>query len=214
MLNEEAYQYIKQNKQQFLEFYLNGKVVEPKIAIFTAGTSGAGKTEYAIKRREIEPYLVHIDTDDIRNFFEPIGYNGNNATTFQKASSKGVDILYKEAINRGYSVILDTNFSNINIAKVNIQKALKHRYIVKIVYILQDLDKCFEFAKKREVITKRVVPKEVIKSSFIKSFETVLQIKEIFQESISLTLIDRINRQTLEDIDGREFFEIVSKELR
>jgi len=212
-LSKEAYIYIKENKQKFLKNYLKGSVVKPKIVVFTAGASGAGKTEYAIKRKEIEPYLIHIDTDEIRDFFKPIGYNGANASLFQKASSKGVDILYKDAINRGYSVILDTNFSNFNIANINIQKALKHRYIVKIIYILQDLNKCYEFAKAREGVTKRAVPKEVVKKSFVKSFETVLQIKEIYQDRVNLTLIDRINKNTIEDIANREFFKVVSKEL-
>jgi len=98
------------------------------------------------------------------------------------------------------------------IYKINIQKALKHRYIIEIVYILQELEKCYEFAKAREKITNRVVHKEIIKSRFINSFDTVLKIKEIFPQ-INLVLIDRIHKKTFEDIDSKRFFEIVSKEI-
>ena len=207
--------YLKENKKSFIETYLKyGKIGNPKIAIFTAGSSGAGKTEYAISRKEKEVNLIHIDTDEIRNFFIPIGYNGKNSNMFQQASSKGVDILFKEAINRGFSVILDTNFSNFNIAKINLTKALKHQYIIEIVYILQDLDKCYEFAKIRESVTKRAVPKELIEKSFIRSTKTVIQAKESFKNSIILNVIDRINNRFYKDISAHEFFEIIPTNLK
>ena len=206
--------FLKENKEKLFETYFKkAKAVEPKIVIFTAGASGAGKTEYSKSRIKKEPYLLHLDTDEIREFFKPIGYNGTNASEYQKAASKGMDFLYKKAINKGFSVILDSNFSAFNIAQINIQKALKHKYIVEIVYILQDLDKCYEFAKAREKVTKRVVPKEVIENSLRNSFDTVLKIKEIFRNEVNLILIDRINKRTIENIETKDFFEIVSKEI-
>ena len=206
--------FLKENKEKLFETYFKkAKAVEPKIVIFTAGASGAGKTEYSKSRIKKEPYLLHLDTDEIREFFRPIGYNGTNASEYQKAASKGMDFLYKKAINKGFSVILDSNFSAFNIAQINIQKALKHKYIVEIVYILQDLDKCYEFAKAREKVTKRVVPKEVIENSLRNSFDTVLKIKEIFRNEVNLILIDRINKRTIENIETKDFFEIVSKEI-
>jgi len=199
--------FLKENKEKLFETYVKkAKAVEHKIVIFTAGASGAGKTEYSKSRIKKEPYLLHLDTDEIREFFKPIGYNGTNASEYQKAASKGMDFLYKKAINKGFSVILDSNFSAFNIAQINIQKALKHKYIVEIVYILQDLDKCYEFAKAREKVTKRVVPKEVIENSLRNSFDTVLKIKEIFKDKINLVLIDRINKKTIENIETKDFF--------
>ena len=206
--------FLKENKDKLFKTYFNNiQVVEPKIVIFTAGASGAGKTEYSKSRIKKEPYLLHLDTDEIREFFRPIGYNGSNSNEYQQAASKGMDILYKKAIDKGFSVILDSNFASFNIAKINIEKALKHKYIIEIVYILQNLEKCYEFAKAREKVTNRVVPKDVIKKSFINSFDTVLKIKEIFRNEVNLILIDRINKRTIENIEAKEFFEIVSKEI-
>ena len=71
---------------------------------------------------------------------------------------------------------------------------------------MQDLDKCFEFAKAREKITKRVVPKEVIENSFKDSISTTLQIKEIFSNSVILNLIDRVDNKLYEDISANEFY--------
>ena len=71
----------------------------------------------------------------------------------------------------------------------------------------------FEFAKKRESITKRKVPLEVVKSSFKNSFDTTLFIKSIFKETIILNLIDRENDIILEDIDENQFFDFLKEEI-
>ena len=178
-----------------------------------AGASGAGKTEYCKSRISNDSSLLHLDTDEIRDFFAPIGYNGTNASEFQQVASKSIDLLFKEAISRELNVILDTNFSKINLANINIQKALKHQYIVEIVYILQKIEQCLEFAKAREITTKRVVPKDIIVKSLRNSFDTVLQVKEIFGDRINLILIDRIEDKIYEDIDTYLFFEKARKEI-
>ena len=211
---EKALKYLKENKQKLFNLYFDDKFIHnPKIAIFTAGASGAGKTEYAISRIEKEDFLLHIDTDKIREFFTPIGYNGKNADEFQRISSKAVDLLYKESINRGYSIILDTNFANINIATININKALKNGYLIEIVYIYQEIDKCIDFAKKRENITKRKVPKDKIIYTFKNSMITTLSIKELFKDNILLTFIDRKNNYVYDNISSDNFFELVKKDL-
>ena len=69
-IEEKALEYLKKNKKEFLNNYLDGfKTQNIKTAIFTAGASGAGKTEYAISRKEKEPFLLHMDIDEIRKFF-------------------------------------------------------------------------------------------------------------------------------------------------
>jgi len=211
---EKALKYLKENKQKLFNLYFDDKFIHnPKIAIFTAGASGAGKTEYAISRIEKEDFLLHIDTDKIREFFAPIGYNGQNADEFQRVASKAVDFLYKESINRGYSIILDTNFANINIATININKALKNNYLIEVVYIYQEIEKCIDFAKKRENITKRKVPKDKIIYTFTNSMITTLKIKQLFKDDILLNLIDRKNNRIREDIKDYEFLKFIQKEL-
>ena len=138
---------------------------------------------------------------------------GQNANEFQRVASRAVDFLYKESINRGYSIILNTNFANINIATININKALKNNYLIEIVYIYQEIDKYIDFAKKRENITKRKVPKDKIIYTFKNSMITTLKIKQLFQDDILLNLIDRKNNQVIEDIKDYEFLKFIQKEL-
>ena len=213
-IEEKALNYLKENKKDFLDKYLDGyKVQDIKTAIFTAGASGAGKTEYAISRKEKESFLLHMDIDDIRDFFTPIGYNGTNSSDYQRPASKGVNWLFDRASKKGYSFILDSNFAEVTIAQSNIQRLLDKEYIVEINYIFRDIEKSFEFAKKRESITKRKVPLEVVKRSFKNSFDTTLLIKSIFNDAIILNFIDRENDIIHEDIDANQFFDLLKKEI-
>ena len=213
-IEEQALEYLKKNKNDFLNKYLNGfEKQDIKIAIFTAGASGAGKTEYAISRKEKEPFLLHMDIDEVRNFFSSVGYNGTNSSDYQRPSSKGVNWIFDRATKKGYSFILDSNFAESSIAQSNIQRLLDKEYVIEINYIFRNIEKSFEFAKKRESITKRKVPLEVVKSSFKNSFDTTLFIKSIFKETIILNLIDRENDIIHEDIDENQFFDFLKEEI-
>ena len=213
-IEEKALEYLKKNKKEFLNNYLDGfKTQNIKTAIFTAGASGAGKTEYAISRKEKEPFLLHMDIDEVRNFFSSVGYNGTNSSDYQRPSSKGVNWIFDRATKKGYSFILDSNFAESSIAQSNIQRLLDKEYVIEINYIFRNIEKSFEFAKKRELITKRKVPLEVVKSSFKNSFDTTLFIKSIFKETIILNLIDRENDIIHEDIDENQFFDFLKEEI-
>jgi hypothetical protein len=215
-IEEKAIKYLKENKQQFLERYLSG--IEPpkeehKTAIFTAGASGAGKTEYAIDRKIKEPFLLHIDIDSVREFFTPVGYDGSNASEYQKPSSKGVNWLFDRAAKKGYSFIMDSNFAEVTIAQSNIQRLLDKEYLIEINYIFRELSESYEFEKKREDKTKRKLPMSVVESTFKNSFDKTLFIKQLFAESIILNLVDRKNDKIHEDIDADKFFELLRKEI-
>jgi UDP-N-acetylglucosamine kinase len=213
-IEKKALEYLKENKKEFFNNYLNGfKTQNIKTAIFTAGASGAGKTEYAISRKEKEPFLLHMDIDEVRNFFSSVGYNGTNSSDYQRPSSKGVNWIFDRATKKGYSFILDSNFAESSIAQSNIQRLLDKEYVIEINYIFRNIEKSFEFAKKRESITKRKVPLEVVKSSFKNSFDTTLFIKSIFKETIILNLIDRENDIIHEDIDENQFFDFLKEEI-
>ncbi len=215
-IEQNALAYLKENKEQFFKEYFSKIEMQeeiPKNAIFTAGASGAGKTEYAIDRKRKEPFLLHIDIDSVRDFFEPMGYNGSNADEYQKPSSKGVNWLFDRATKKGYSLIMDSNFAEITIAQNNIERLLSKGYVVEINYIFRDLQESFEFAMKRESITKRKVPMEIVLRSFKNSFDTTLLIKKTHGRNIILNLIDRQNDTIYLDIDENNFFELLSKEI-
>ncbi len=215
-LEKIATEYLNQNKQKFLNDYTNTiKVTDEKIAIFTAGMSGVGKTELGIFFKENNPDILHIDTDNIREFFKPVGYDGQNSDVFQKVASRGFNELFNYALKQSYSIILDSNFSNITLAIQNIERLLKRGYNIHIYYLYNYPKVCFEYATRREVVTHRKVPKEVFVKSNINSYETILEIKSIFKNSINLHFIDKRDDSFYENIDDNfiqnkigEYFEI------
>ena len=201
-IKQKAIEYLNKNKQVFLEEYTKDIFpIEEKIAIFTAGMSGAGKTEFAIYLKENNPKILHIDTDEIRNFFEPVGYDGQNSDDFQKVASRGFNELFNYAIKNSYSMILDSNFSRVFQANQNIERLLKKGYNISIYYIYNDPKVCFEYATRREIVTHRKVPKDVFVKSNENSYRTVLEIKDIFKEKLTLNLIDKRDDNFYDDVD-------------
>ena len=177
-IEKEAIKYLKENRELLYNTYLNNfSSIDEKVVYFTAGPSGAGKTEFIQKFLKTEKNLVHLDIDTIRDFFRPVGYDGKNSDIFQKPASYGVQFLFDEIIKvRHLSLVVDSNLSHFQTAKENMVKLLKQNYKVEIFYIYNDLEQCFLYTKKRESVTNRVVPEDVFFNSImpLKS-KTVIQ---------------------------------------
>ncbi len=208
-----AIKYLKENKAYLFEIYLNTKLpIDEKIAYFTAGPSGAGKTEFIQKFIEIESNLLHLDVDVVRDFFKSVGYNGKNSDLFQKPASWGVQFLFDEAIkNMNLSLVVDSNLSHFQTAKENMLKLLKQNYKIEIFYVYNDLEKCFLYTKKRETVTSRVVPEDVFFKSVFKSRSTTYEIKKMFSKDIILNVIDKRNNSYYENISCDDFLKIIPK---
>jgi len=200
-----AINYINTNKKEFIkQFTLNIQASEEKVAIFTAGMSGVGKTEFGQFLKENNANLLHIDTDNIRDFFKEIGYNGQNSYIFQKPASKGFSKLFDYAIKNSLSLILDSNLSNLSKAVENIARLLNKDYKVEIFYLYNEPIICFEYAIKREVITNRKVPYDIFIQSNLNSYKTVLELKSLFGDKIVLNYIDKQDDTLYKDIGINE----------
>ena len=207
-----AVKYIKENKRKFLDSYIKNISPQTKrIALFTAGCSGAGKTEYASYKLTQDENLLHIDTDRVRNFFIPLGYNGKNAETYQSASGIGVEKLIDESLKKRFSIIHDTNFCDYSKQKKNIERCLNKGYEVTIVYVLVELSKAYTQVLAREKVMQRHVPEKKVPETLIGSIKTTIQIKSDFGSDIRLNVIDR--RYGLEkehiNIEKNDFKELV-----
>jgi len=200
-LERVSIEYLNTNKQQFLEEYTkNITVADDKLAIFTAGMSGVGKTEFAIYLKEKSSNLLHIDTDEIRKFFQAVGYDGQNSDAFQKVASRGFNELFNFSIKNGYSLILDSNLASTTQAVQNIERLLKRGYNIQIYYLYNNPKVCFTYATTREVVTRRKVPKDVFMRSNTNSFKTIIKIKSIFNEKVILNFFDKRDNTFYKDI--------------
>ena len=210
-VEKEAIRYLKESRELLFHTYLeNFFPIDEKVAYFTAGPSGAGKTEFIQQFLEVESNLVHLDIDNVRDFFLPIGYDGSNSDLFQKPASWGVQFLFDEVItNRKLSLVVDSNLSHFQTAKENVIKLLKQNYKIEIFYVYNDLEKCFLYTKKRESVTNRVVPEDVFFNSVIRSRSTTFEIKKMFDENINLNVIDKRDNRYYENISCDEFEKII-----
>lgn len=206
-LEQNAISYLKSNLAKLFTTYLDGHTqLDEKLAFFTAGPSGAGKTEFVQEILNIESDLVHLDIDEIRNFFTEIGYDGSNSALFQKPSSYGVQYLFEEIVkSRGLSFVLDSNLAKFQTAQENIKKLLDKGYTIEIFYIYNDLPTCFLYTKKRELVTKRVVPENVFLKNAIESRLTTYKLKKIFNDKIALNVVDKKNDNYYENITYEQF---------
>jgi hypothetical protein len=203
--------YLKNNVDSLYTTYLKDyDKLDTKISLFTAGPSGAGKTEFAISLLDEEPNLIHLDIDNVRNFFKPLGYTGNNSDLFQKPSSWAVQYLFDEIVkNRGLSFILDSNLTHFQTAKENIHKLLKSKYRIEIFYIYNAPETCFLYTQLRENITHRVVPEDVFFKSIIQSRITTYEIKKLFNYKIILNVVDKRDNQYYKDVSADDFYNII-----
>ncbi len=200
---KESIEYLNKNKKVFLSKYTKDiEVSSEKIALFTAGMSGVGKTELAIFLKESNPNLLHIDTDEIREFFRTVGYDGKNANLYQKGASRGFSELFTYALKNQFSLIMDSNFANIEVAIKNIERLLKKSYRIEILYLYDYPEKCFEYATRRELVTHRKVPKDVFLRSDVNSYQTVLEIKKRFKGVVNLHFFDKRTNKSYQDIEA------------
>jgi len=192
-LKTESIKFIKQNKHLLIErFIINSgyQPVDKPLTIFMAGSPGAGKTEFS-KRFIVnrENSCVRIDADDIREIIP--GYTGNNSDEVQSAASIGMEKLYDYILKYKYEAVIDGTLASYDVAKRNIERALKRDRVVYIFYVYQDPLSAWFFTKAREKTEGRVITKEVFVEDFFKAYENVNKLKEEFKDNIEVYVIEK-----------------------
>jgi len=191
--SENAIKYAKSNKRLFIDIAIGNAVKTDKpIAIFMAGTPGAGKTEIAKSIIGLfSPTPARIDADDFRELFD--GYDGANSSEFQGASAMMVDkvleyILGEKQSGPKYSFILDGTFAFKN-AVMNIKRSLTRGFDVQIYFIYQSPIESWKFTKEREKKEGRSVPLEAFVNAYYASRENVARVKAEFGKKVALHVI-------------------------
>ncbi|WP_104747895.1 zeta toxin family protein [Helicobacter cetorum] len=196
-IKEEALEYVKNNKQGIIDFFIKHKSMN-QIAYFMAGGPGAGKSEASLSLLT-EHKIDIIEADAIRKILPH--YNGKNASLFQKASSKGVEYLFTEALKNHYGFIMDGNFAHLEIQKSNVSRTLKKGYEVKILYIYRHLETAKEYTRIREDKEGRRVEEDTFYAKFLQSLEVANKIKE-FYPIVSLNFYNVSENKSFENIES------------
>jgi len=201
--SDKALEWVKRNEKDIIKKFIGTRQPaskdETSIAIFMAGSPGAGKTE--ISKRFIRilssvgplgDSIVRIDGDEIRELLPPELYNGANSHVVQRAVSKGVHILFDYVSKRKYNFILDGTFSHFDNARDNVLRLIKKGKVkVEIWYVYQNPECAWSFTKKREALEGRRISKETFVRAFFESQNNVHKIKEEFAGNIELDFIEK-----------------------
>jgi UDP-N-acetylglucosamine kinase len=148
-MNEEvstlAYEWVKNNHDILIES-IAGHYSDSgtgRVSVFMAGAPGAGKTEFSrtlIKDRFglDTSLIVRIDPDEIR--MQIPMYLEGRAELFNHAVTKAVELLLDHCYDRKFdkSFLLDGTLSSIEIARKNINRALKRNRKVLIYFVYKD----------------------------------------------------------------------------
>jgi adenylate kinase family enzyme len=194
--------------------------------IFMAGSPGAGKTEVSKAMKEAletahiiegedegEPDLapakvLRIDPDEFRELFP--GYTGANSYLFQGAVTKILEKVLDRAFEKKMSFLLDGTMSNLEVAKKNIERALKKERCVQILYVYQKPELAWKFVLAREITEGRKIPLE----DFVRQYFDVRQnVKEILRVYSAKGLYVDLMIKNTDGTDEKYEFSVTSEQI-
>lgn len=181
---------------------------ENPVSVFMAGSPGAGKTEASIELlKKIGTSVIRIDPDELRSEFP--AYSGENAWLFQKAVSVLVDRIHDTALEQRQSFLLDGTLSHYDVARKNIERSLKRKRTVQILYVYQEPRLAWDFVQAREAAEGRRIRPEHFIEQYFAAREVVNRLKRELGKAIHVDLLlknndnsQRLYRAGIDQIDN------------
>ena len=167
---DEAIVFARSNKKAIGRRLTNKEQYPPEeepVSVFMAGSPGAGKTEASIALVNLfaDTAILRIDPDELRNEFA--AYTGGNSWLFQGGVSILVEKILDFAIEQRQSFLLDGTFSNLAVARRNVERSLKRGRFVQILYVYQNPVLAWGFVKAREEAEgRRIRPEHFVDQYF------------------------------------------------
>ena len=169
-IRDEAIAFARSNKKAIGRRLTNKEQYPPEeepVSVFMAGSPGAGKTEATIALVNLfaDTAILRIDPDELRNEFA--AYTGGNSWLFQGGVSILVEKILDFAIEQRQSFLLDGTFSNLAVARRNVERSLKRGRFVQILYVYQNPVLAWGFVKAREEAEgRRIRPEHFVDQYF------------------------------------------------
>ncbi|CAN7597528.1 zeta toxin family protein [Variovorax sp. LjRoot84] len=195
-VRDEAIQWARANRTKFAADFTNiekypGEIAP--VALFMAGSPGAGKTEASKALAEEVGSFLRIDPDDFRAFVP--GYDGQNSWLVQDAVTMLVERVLDRAFKQKQSFLLDGTLSSLAVADRNVGRCVDRGRSVQIIYVYQEPALAWNFVNARELKEGRRIPPERFVHQFFASRDVVNALKVKFGQSIKIDVI-------IKDIDG------------
>lgn len=210
-IEEAALDFVSKNRRKIARELTDPAIYPTEklpVAVFMAGSPGAGKTEASQALIEqLGGPVLRIDPDDYRKLLP--GYNGRNSSLFQRAVSRIVDKVLDEAFGKGQSFILDGTLSSYDVASRNVARALAEGRVVQILYVFQEPCQAWKFVREREALDGRNIPVEVFIEQYFSARDVVNRLKGELGRKIKVDLIiknldggNRVYEGNIQAIDG------------
>ena len=210
-VEQEALEYARAQKKIIARRLTDLTVYLPEkdpVSVFMAGSPGAGKTEASIELiAKIGTPVIRIDPDELRSEFP--AYNGENTYLFQKAVSVLVDRIHDNALDQSQSFLLDGTLSRYDLARKNIERSLKRKRTVQILYVYQEPRLAWEFVQAREAAEGRRILPETFIEQYFAAREVVNRLKRELGKDINVDLLlknndnsQRLYRAGVDQIDN------------
>lgn len=230
-IKEDAISFARKNKKRLAKSMADiamYKAEAEPVSVFMAGSPGAGKIETA--KALLEAFkdnggkILRIDVDEMRECFE--GYNGKNSHLVQAGANILIEAVHDHAIRYKQSFVFDGTFANFEKAKLNIERSIKRKRPVQILYVCQDPKQAWEFVHAREIVEGRRIIPELFVEQYFEARKVVNSIKAEFGKQIHVDLlvknldgsnrfyrdnIDKIDNYLPEKYDKQAILEIVQK---
>ena len=134
--------------------------------------------------------------------------NGQNAWLFQPAVAILVERIHDHVLKNNQNFILDGTLSSLDKARSNIERSLKRGRCVQILYVYQQPELAWQFARAREAEEGRRIEPDTFVAQYFAARSVVNQLKREFGRSISVDLIlknhdnsDRIYKDNIDKVD-------------
>ena len=141
--------------------------------------------------------MIRIDPDELRENFEH--YDGTNSWMFHRAVSVLVARMLDLVFKQSQSFLLDGTLANYELAKQNVERSLKRKRFVQILYVYQEPNLAWRFVMDREATEGRRIPAESFVEQYFGARQTVNRLKSCFGERIRVDLL-------LKNTDGSNRF--------
>ena len=195
-LIDEAVRWAKANRKAFAKTVTSAEMFPGEkrpVAVFMAGSPGAGKTEASKALVSELGSFLRIDPDEYRQAIP--GYDGTNSSLMQRAVSYLVAAVLDRAFALNQSFLLDGTLSSYEVAEKNVQRCLDKDRQVQVVYVYQEPHLAWQFVQARELVEGRGIPAERFVHQFFESRAVVDRLKAKFTMDIKVDVL-------LKNIDG------------
>jgi predicted ABC-type ATPase len=191
-IRDEAISFARSNKKAIARRRTDRALYPPEqepVSVFMAGSPGAGKTEASIALVNLfaDIAILRIDPDELRNEFA--AYTGENAWLFQGGVSILVEKILDLALDQRQSFLLDGTFSNIDVAKRNVERSLRKGRFVQILYVYQNPLLAWEFVKAREATEGRRIQAEHFVDQYFAARDVVNALKLEYKGDVHVDLL-------------------------